>query len=229
MALAQRGKSVLLVDMDPQGHLGEWFAYTSARLEKEISAVLDTKLTLPDILLPVRPRVDLAPSNIRLSYVETVLYTKYRRESRLKDALRSVQDRYDFILIDCPPSLGVLTVNALSAAGSVLIPMACEYGSLLGAGLLLQTIDEIRAEINPSLTVRGIVVTRYTRTINAREIYERAKAELGEAVHIYPETIPDTTRMREAFSLGKPLFEHDPDSPAAVAYQRLAEEVMAHG
>jgi chromosome partitioning protein len=229
MALAQRGKSVLLVDMDPQGHLGEWFAYTSARLEKEISAVLDTKLTLPDILLPVRPRVDLAPSNIRLSYVETVLYTKYRRESRLKDALRSVQDRYDFILIDCPPSLGVLTVNALSAAGSVLIPMACEYGSLLGAGLLLQTIDEIKAEINPSLTVRGIVVTRYTRTINAREIYERAKAELGEAVHIYPETIPDTTRMREAFSLGKPLFEHDPDSPAAVAYQRLAEEVMAHG
>jgi chromosome partitioning protein len=140
-----------------------------------------------------------------------------------------VQDRYDFILIDCPPSLGVLTVNALSAADSVLIPIACEYGSLLGAGLLLQTIDEIKAEINPSLTIQGIVVTRYTRTINAREIYERAKAELGEAVHIYPDAIPDTTRMREAFSLGKPLFEHDPDSPAAVAYQRLAEEVIAHG
>jgi chromosome partitioning protein len=215
--------------MDPQGHLGEWFAYTSATLEKEISSVLDTKLALPDILLPVRPKVDLAPSNIRLSYVETLLYTKYRRESRLKDALQSVQDRYDVILIDCPPSLGVLTVNALSAADSVLIPMACEYGSLLGAGLLLQTIDEIKAEINPRLTVRGVVVTRYTRTINAREIYERAKSELGEAVHIYPETIPDTTRMREAFSLGKPLFEHAPDSPAAVAYQRLAEEVIAHG
>jgi chromosome partitioning protein len=227
--LAQLGKRVLLVDMDPQGHLAEGFGLPAGELVKEISAVLDNKLTLTEIVVNVRPNLDLAPSNIRLSYLEAFLFTKYQRENRLKNALKTVTDQYDYVLIDSPPSLGVLTVNALSAADFVLIPMASDFYAMLGVSLLLQTIEEMKVEINPELKIMGILPTRYTRTVHSREVLERTRTELGSTIHIYSEAIPESVRFREAAALGKTIYEHDPENPGAAAYEQLAKEVISYG
>jgi chromosome partitioning protein len=224
-ALAERGQKILLVDMDPQGHLAESFGVPAQELEQEISQVLEQKLSLDDIVHEVRPGLYLAPANIQLSYTETHLYSRLRREDRLKQALAQVDGGYDLALIDCPPSLGILTVNALSAADQVLIPMATEYFGMLGVALLLQTIGEMRAELNQDLTVMGVLATRVTRTHNAKEVLERTRADLGEDVRVFTVQIPETVRVKEAAALGKTIFEHAPDNPAATAYRMLAEEV----
>jgi chromosome partitioning protein len=224
-ALAARGNRVLLVDMDPQGHLAEGFGLAAMELEQEISAVLEKRAALGETLIHIRSGLDLVPANIRLSYIEASLFTKHRREDRLKLALADVASCYDFTLIDCPPSLGILTVNALSAADQVLIPMASEYFAMLGVALLLTTIGEMREEINPALSVRGLLPTRYARTVNAREVLARVKEDLGGQVDIFDPPIPETVKFREAAALGRTIFEHDPASPAADAYRALAEEI----
>ena len=194
-------------------------------LNRKISAVLDRRVRIEDILRQVRPGVDLAPANIRLSYIEASLFTKHRREDRLKSALTSIASGYDFTLIDCPPSLGILTVNALSAADQVLIPMACEYFAMLGVELLLTTIDEMRVEINPGLSIRGLLPTRYARTVNAREILAHTIETLADRVQVFEPPVPETVKFREAAALGKTIFEHDPTSPGGDAYRALAEAV----
>jgi chromosome partitioning protein len=227
-ALADFGKHVLLVDMDPQGHLAEGFGLSAMELEQEISTVLDKRTGLDEIITRVRPGLDLAPSNIRLSYVEASLFTKHRREDRLKLALAGCATRYDFALIDCPPSLGILTVNALSAADEVLIPMACEYFAMLGVELLLTTIEDMRGEINPTLVIRGLQPTRFARTVNAREVLAQVKETLSGRVPVFEPAIPETVKFREAAALGKTIFEHDPASSGADAYRTLAEAI-SHG
>lgn len=224
-AFARQGRRVLLVDMDPQGHLAEGFGLPAGGLEHEISDVLDDKRPLARVIRPVRPNLDLAPSNIRLSYLEAALFTRLQREARLKRALRDVADHYDLILVDCPPSLGILTVNALAAADAVLVPMACEFYAMLGVSLLFQTIEEMRAEISPDLRVLGVAPTKCTRTVHAREVLERTRAELAGTVRVFDAVIPESVRFREAAALGKTIFEHAPDSRGAAAYQQLAEEV----
>lgn len=226
--LASLGKSVLLVDMDPQGHLAEGFGRPALDFEREMSWVLDGKGPLSDTIITVRPNLDLAPTNVRLSYLEAFLFTKHRREDRLKRALEPIKARYDFIVVDCQPSLGLLTVNALSASDHVIIPMSGDFYSMLGVSLLLQTIDEMKAEINPDLDVLGVLPTRITRTINAREVLARTKEEIGDVIHIYDMIIPESVRFREASALGKTIFEHDPESMGAAAYRQLAKEVLNH-
>lgn len=225
-AIAALGKHVLLVDIDPQGHLAEGLGYSALELKQEISVVLEKKVSLSDILLSPRPQLDLAPSNIRLSHLEPYLFTQHRREDRLKLALQPVRGNYDFILIDCPPNLGILTVNALSATDYVLIPMAGDYYGMLGVSLLLDTINEMKAEINPDLKIMGILLTRFTRTNHTREVLERTKTELGKTIHIYDFTIPESVRFREATALGKTIFEYEPNSAGAQAYKQLAEEIV---
>jgi len=228
-ALATLGKRVLLVDMDPQGHLAETFNISARALDREMSTVLMRKAPLRDVIVTVRPNLDLAPSNIRLSYSEPDLLRSHRREDRLKTALATVQGDYDIVLIDCPPNLGLLTVNALSAARYVLIPMAADFYNMLGVGLFLETLDEMRAELNPDLQVLGLLPTRYDkRTANAAEILERTRADLADVIPIYDIVIPETVRFREAAAKGQTIYEHAPDSPGAEAYTRVAEEVAAH-
>ncbi len=224
--IANLGKRVLLIDMDPQGHLAEGFGQPAGELKQEISAVLDRQVPFIDILLPLRPNLTLAPSNIRLAHLEPYLFTKHRREDRLKAALDPIASEYDFILIDCPPSLGILTVNALSAADQVLIPMSGDFYSMLGVSLLLETIEEMCAEINPNLQIFGILPTRFTRTTHAREVLDRTREELGKTIRVFNLLIPESVRFREAAALGKTIFEHDPSSPGAEAYQNLAKEVV---
>jgi len=223
--LALLGKRVLLVDTDPQGHLAEGFGLSSGALEKEISLVLDGKLSLTEIIVNLRPNLDLAPSNIRLSYLEALLFTRHRREDKLKNAIEPARQVYDLILIDCPPSLGLLTVNALSAADQVLIPMVCEFYAMLGVGLLLDVIEDMRAELNPSLKILGILPTRLNRTIHAREVLERTKAELQGRVRIFDPAVNESVRFKEAAAAGQTIFEYAPGIEGAEAYRHLAKEI----
>jgi chromosome partitioning protein len=226
--LALAGCRVLLVDMDPQGHLAEGLGLSALNFEREISLVLDNKAKIEEIIVNARPNLDLAPTNIRLSYLEALLFTRHRREDRLRNAIAQVKANYDYVLIDCPPSLGILTVNGLAAADYVLIPMVVEYYSMLGVGLLLQTIQEMRAEINPELKLMGLLPTRHNRTLNAKEVLERTTAEVKDIIQVYKTPIPETVRFREAAALGQTIFEYEPNNPGALAYTQLAKEVLNH-
>jgi chromosome partitioning protein len=224
-AIANLGKRVLLVDTDPQGHLAEGFGLAAGALDRELSLVLDGKLSLSEIIVTIRPNLDLAPSNIRLSYLEASLFTRHRREDKLKNALAAAKNSYDIIIIDCPPSLGLLTVNALSAAESVLIPMVCDFYTMLGVGLLLDVIEEMRVELNPSLRILGILPTRFNRTVHAREVLERTKLELRDRVKVFEPAVNESVRFKEAAAAGKTIFEHAPDVKGAEAYRNLAKEI----
>lgn len=225
--LALLGRSTLLVDLDPQGHLSEGLGLSAGELTRELSEVLDGKCTLEEIVQPVRPQLDLAPTNIRLSYLEPYLITRARREDRLRHALAPVRERYDFILIDCPPSLGILTVNAFSAAQELLVPMTAEFFALLGVSLLLETVDAMRADLNPDLALVGILPTRVNRTVHARDVIERLHDELGSTVRVFDPGVPETVAVRNAAAAGQPLSDFQPKSPARAAYRQLAEEITA--
>jgi chromosome partitioning protein len=228
-ALAELERRVLLVDLDPQGHLAEGFGLVSDQLEAEISDVLEGSKKINEIIIPaIRDNLDLAPSNIRLSDMELTLVNLRFREYKLKRALEPIVPRYDYILLDCPPSLGLLTVNALIAADSVLIPMASEYYSMLGVSLLINTINTIRREANPDLAVLGIIHTHHKRTLHAREVVQRTKDELGEQLRVFETPINDSTRFAEAAGQGKTVFETAPDIEGAMAYRAIAKEISCH-
>ncbi len=224
-AIAESGKDVLLVDTDPQGHLAEGFGMDAGGLEKEMSQVMDGKLSIGEIITSVRPKLDLAPSNIKLSYLEASLFAKHRREDKLKNALSSVNNKYDLIMIDCPPSLGLLTVNSLSAADCVLIPMVCEFYAMLGVSLLLDVIEEMQVELNPSLSILGIIPTRLNRTIHAREVLERTRAELEGRVKVFQPPVNESVRFKEASAVGQTIFEYAPTIQGAEAYRTIAREI----
>src|SRR4051812_10341416 len=227
VAIAELGKRVLLVDLDPQGHLAEGFGIVSDRLEAEISDVLEGSKRIIDIIIPgLRPNLDLAPSNIRLSDMELTLVNLRFREYKLKRAIEPILNQYDYVLLDCPPSLGLLTVNALIAATQVLIPMASEYYSMLGVSLLIKTIDTIKREANPDLGILGIIHTHHKRTIHAREVVARTKEELGEQIHVFATPINDSTRFTEAVAQGKTVFESAPEIEGAQAYRQIAKEIL---
>ncbi len=228
VAIAELGRRVLLADLDPQGHVAEGFGMTAETLTHELSDVLAGDKRITDIIIPrVRPRLDLAPSNIRLSDMELTLVNVRFREYKLKRALEPVVNHYDYIILDCPPSLGLLTVNALIAANRVLIPMTSEYLSMLGVSLLLKTIRAIKAEANPDLSILGVLHTRHKqRTIHAREVIERTRAELGDTVKVFDTPIHDSTRFAEASGQGTTVFEIAPDIEGAFAYRQLAKEII---
>lgn len=227
--LALRQRRVLLADMDPQGHLGEGLGLNPRAYAHEMAEVIDRKIApASGVIAGVRDHLDLIPSTIRLSHLETDLMTKHRREDRLKLALTALAAHYDYALIDCPPSLGILTINALSAAKEILIPMPAEYFAMLGVELLLDTIREVQDEINPHLTVLGILPTRVARTVNAREMVDTARDQFGATVPMFPAAIPETVKFREAAALGKTIFEHAPESSGAEAYLELVKAVDGH-
>jgi chromosome partitioning protein len=226
-ATADKGYKTLLVDLDPQGHVAEGFGIAAEELPVEISEVIAGDKRMTEIIIPgVRENLDLAPSNIRLSDMELTLVNLRFRETKLKKALESVLPLYDYIIFDCPPALGLLTANALIAAHYVLIPMASEYLSMLGVSLLLKTIHSFQAEGNPDLAILGILHTRHKRTLHAREVIERTKAELSEAVKVFATPINDSTRFTEAIAQGKTIFEVAPEIEGARAYWMVAEEVI---
>jgi chromosome partitioning protein len=224
--ISRSGYRVLLVDLDPQGHLAEGFGLEADSLKREMSDVLSGKCVPEKIIVSLRPNLDLAPSNIRLSDMELTLVNMRFRETRLKRILDPLMESYDFIILDCPPSLGLLTVNALMAATEVVIPMSTDYYSMLGVNLLIRTINAIRMEANPSIKVIGIIPTRFRHTIHAREVVERTRAELGDAIPVFDHVVPESIRFAEASALGRTVFETAPTIAGAEAYRKIAEEII---
>lgn len=228
VAIADIGYSVLLVDLDPQGHLAEGFGIEADLLDSELSDVLAGEKRLGDVVIRgIRPNVDLVPCNIRLADMELTLVNVRFREYKLRRVLEPITKQYDYVLIDCPPSLGLLTVNALMAARYVLIPMNSEYLSMLGVSLLLKTVEHIRGEANPDLSVLGVLHTRHKqRTIHARAVVARTMAELGDAVRVFETPIHESTRFAEAAGQGKTVFEIAPEIQGAAAYRQIAKEIV---
>jgi chromosome partitioning protein len=218
-----------LVDLDSQGHLAEGFGIVADRIEQDMSDVFEGSKSLKEIIMPnLRPHLDLAPSNVRLADMELTLVNMRFRESKLKRALEPVSSRYDYILLDCPPNLGLFTVNALIAANKVLIPMATHFWSMLGVSRLLTSIEAVKQEANPTLELLGIIPTRFTRTVHAREVIDKTKAEVGRACRIFEHPINESVRFAEATGQGTTVFDIAPDIEGARAYRAIAKEIV-HG
>ena len=227
-ALAGYGRRVLLVDFDPQGAIAISFGINPSALELTVYNLLtDEDCRIDEVILHSDvENLDLLPSNIDLAAAELQLVSEVGREYALKRALEPVLGNYDIILIDCQPSLGLLTLNALTAASGVVVPMECEYFALRGVALLKDTIDKVSARLNPDLAIIGVVATMYdSRTLHSREVLETVQQAFGDLVFIT--TISRTIKFPDAAVAGTPITVYAPDSPGAEAYRQLAREVLA--
>src|SRR6201985_3652435 len=227
-ALAELGRRVLLVDFDPQGALSVGLGVAPHQLDRTAhNLLMDSKVGVEDVVLKTSvPGLDLLPSNIDLSAAEVQLVGEVAREQTLARVLAPAVAEYDFILIDCQPSLGLLTVNALTAAHGVIIPLECEFFSLRGVALLIDTIEKVQQRLNPSLTLDGILATMYDgRTLHGREVYTRVLEAFGDKVTA--PVIARTARSRETSVAGEPITSWAPTSSGAKAYRDLAREVIA--
>jgi chromosome partitioning protein len=227
-ALAELGQKILIVDFDPQGGCALGLGYEPGSVELSIyNVLLDRSTSVEDALLKTNvPGLDLLPSNIDLAAAELMLVQEVAREQSLLRVLAPLRVKYDFILIDCPPSLGLLTINALTAADGVIIPLECEYYALRGMTLLLDSIDRVKERLNPRLHIDGILATMYDgRTLHGREVLGRVQEAFGAKV--FDTIIRKTVRFAEAPVIGEPILSYAPTSPGALAYRQLAEEVMS--
>ena len=227
-ALTEYGRRVLLVDFDPQGALSVGLGIQPHQLDRTIYNVLmERAVGIEDVVMQTCvPEMDLLPSNIDLSAAEVQLVSEVGREHTLVRTLRPVMDHYDYVLVDCQPSLGLLTVNALAAADGVLIPLECEFFSLRGVALLIDTIEKVKERLNPKLSITGILATMYDpRTLHSREVMARVVEAFGETV--FDTVINRTVRFPETTVAGEPITRWAPTSAGAEAYRHLAREVIA--
>jgi len=227
-ALAELGRRVLLVDLDPQGALSVGLGVNPLSLDRTIyNLLMEREVGVDDVLLKTDVAgMDLLPSNIDLSAAEVQLVNEVAREQTLLRVLQPVVADYDIILVDCQPSLGLLTVNALTAASGVIIPLECEYFALRGVALLIQTIQKIQERLNPKLEVEGILATMYdARTLHGREVLARVVEAFGDKV--FHAVINRTIRFPETTVAGEPITSYAPASAGAQAYRDLAVEVLA--
>lgn len=228
-ALADYGRKVLLIDFDPQGALSAATGVNANDATTIYDLMMDSKLEIKDAVQNTdNPNMDVVPANIDLSAAEVHLVGEMSRESILANLIKPVLDDYDLILIDCQPSLGLLTVNALVAAHGVMIPMATEYFALRGVALLIQTIDKVRSRLNPALQTDGILATMYDpRTLHSKEVLER----LQEAFEgqVFDTAISRTVKFPDATVAKKPITSYAPSSTAAESYRRVAREMVARG
>jgi chromosome partitioning protein len=226
-ALAEYGRRVLLVDFDPQGALSVGLGINPMQFEVTVhDLLLGGDSDVRDVIVETQVEgLDLLPSNIDLSAAEVLLVTEVGREHSLARALAPVLDEYDVILVDCQPSLGLLTVNALTAADAVIVPLECEYFALRGVALLLQTIDKVRERLNSRLELAGILATMYdARTLHAREVLARVVERFPDEV--FHTVINRTVRFPETTVAGEPITTYAPTSVGAAGYRRLARELM---
>jgi chromosome partitioning protein len=227
-ALSEFGRRVLLVDFDPQGALSVGLGVQPHQLDRTAyNLVMEPGVNIDDILLKTGvPGMDLLPSNIDLSAAEVQLVGEVAREQTLSRVLTPIVPDYDFVLIDCQPSLGLLTVNALTAADEVIVPLECEFFSLRGVALLIDTIDKVRERLNPRLKLAGILATMYDgRTLHGREVFARVVEAFGDSV--FDTVISRTVRFPETTVAGEPITTWASSSAGATAYRNLAREVLA--
>ena len=224
--VAESGKKVLVVDTDPQGNATTGFGVEKNELENTVYELMLGECTVKECIIPdVVENLSLIPSNVNLAAAEIELVERERKEYILKNELDWIKDQYDFIFIDCPPSLSMLTVNAMTAADSVLVPIQCEYYALEGLSQLIHTVNLIKKKINPALDMEGVVFTMFdSRTNLSGEVVENVKESLEE--RIFESIIPRNVRLAEAPSYGQPINVYDGKSAGAEAYRNLAAELI---
>jgi chromosome partitioning protein len=222
--LAFQGERILLLDLDPQGNTTSGLGIDRAAIEYSTYDVLVEDVAIEDAIEPSSVRdLFVVPATIELAGAEIELVSMFSREARLGNAIKDTVDDFDFILIDCPPSLGLLTVNGLAAADQVLIPIQCEYYALEGVSQLLRNVQLVQRNLNPQLEVEGVVLTMYDgRTTLAADVVGQVREHFGETT--YRTVIPRTVRLSEAPSYGEPIEAYDPMSRGAIAYRELARE-----
>jgi len=225
-SLAMDERRVLLVDIDPQANAGSGLGVAGDSTERSIYEVLVDEVPIREAILESGIKhLYLIPAGQRLSGAEIELVNMEHRESRLRMALEPVRDEFDYILIDCPPSLGLLTLNTLTAADSVVVPLQCEYYALEGLSQLLQVIRLVQQKLNPSLRMEGVLLTMYDGRLNlCQQVEEEARKFFAERV--YKTVIPRNVRLSEAPSFGKPAVVYDPGCTGSVSYRSLAKEVI---
>lgn len=225
--LASLGKKVLLVDMDAQGNATSGVGIRKPEVTKDIYDVLVNELPIDEAtLITEHENLSIVPATLQLAGAEIELTSMMARESRLKGSLAEVSSQYDYILIDCPPSLGHLTINSFTASDSILIPVQCEYYALEGLSQLLNTVRLVQKHFNPELEIEGVLLTMYdARTNLGNEVVEEVRKYFREKV--YETIIPRNIRLSEAPSHGKPIIDYDPRSRGAEVYQALAKEVVS--
>ena len=224
--LAEKGKKVLAVDMDPQGNLTSGLGVDKDSVEKSIYELIIGEVDIKEVInKEVLENLDIIPTSIDLSAAEIELIGVDDKEYILRNAIDQVKDQYDFVIIDCPPSLSMLTISAMTTADSVIVPIQCEYYALEGLSQLIHTIDLVKDRLNNDLEIEGVVFTMYdARTNLSLQVVENVKENLQQ--NIYKTIIPRNVRLAEAPSYGQPITLYDPRSTGAEAYRLLAEEVI---
>lgn len=227
-SLAEMGRKILLVDIDPQGNGTSGVGIDKSELDKNIYDVLINGVS-PDKVIQSTEinNFSVLPANIDLAGAEIELVSMISRESRLKRTIKTLDKDYDYIIFDCPPSLGLLTLNALTAADGILVPIQCEYYALEGLGQLIKTIDLVQNNLNSDLEIEGVLLTMYdARTNLSQQVIEEVKKYFDNKV--YDTIIPRNVRLSEAPSFGKPITLYNSSSKGAAAYRKLAKEVVHH-
>ena len=228
-ALGEMGKQVLLVDLDPQGNSSSGLGIEKSRVEHCVYDVLLNDVPVEDVIIPdVCEGLDVIPATINLAGAEVELVAEMARENRLRDSVGSLRGKYDDVVIDCPPSLGLLTVNALVAADKLLIPIQCEFYALEGVTKLLDSMKRVKTRLNPSLDIFGVLLTMYDgRTTLSKQVVEEVRNYFGKIV--FDTLIPRTVKLSEAPSFGQPITQYDPSGKGAQSYVDLAKEVINRG
>ncbi len=226
-SLAEKGKKVLVIDTDPQGNTTSGFGLDKNEVENTIYELMIGECDTKDaIQKDVVDGVDIIPSNVNLAAVEIELIDTDQKEYILREAISKVKDNYDFIIIDCPPSLSMLTVNAMTTANTVLVPIQCEYYALEGLSQLVHTVNLVKERLNPDLEMEGVVFTMFdSRTNLSLQVVENVKEHIQE--NVYKTIIPRNIRLAEAPSYGMPINLYETKSAGAEAYRLLADEVIA--
>ena len=227
--LGEANKKVLIVDFDPQGNASSGFGIEKDELENDIYDVILNNVSIADVIQETcEPKVFVTPATIQLAGAEIELVNTMARESVLKEALETVKDEFDFVIIDCPPSLGLLTINALIAADSLIIPIQCEYYALEGVTKLLESMNMVKKRMNPDLEIFGVVMTMFdSRTTLSKQVVDEVQAFFGKKM--FKTIIPRNVKIAEAPSHGMPVSMYARISKGASAYAKLAKEVINRG
>ena len=225
-ALAEKGQKVLLIDADPQGNATSGYGINKNELEDTIYELMLGESSIHDCILKnVIENVSIIPANVNLAAIEIELIDANKKEFILRNEIDYIKDKYDYIIIDCPPSLSTLTVNAMTTADSVLVPIQCEYYALEGLSQLIYTENLVRERLNPELDIEGVVFTMYdSRTNLSMQVVENVKSNLSQ--HVFETVIPRNIRLAEAPSYGIPICKYDSKSAGAEAYDNLAKEII---